>query len=291
MIFKIALFITSLSSVLHASFHEDPLEAYFGNSFTDDDFDEMFPNFDDDTEDLYSKSLENDNPYITKEMWDKVRPYLMPHNHPIRAKLDKIFKEFRATVNSSTAAKAGFEKKEPAKFSFCVITKHKKLKGYYFKFFYDFQSGQNDCIKLATRAAGAASINEAITRLGLESMFKAPKKWLYALPEHPAPPEGTHRKNFILIAEDMLLLPSKVNRAKWKNNNFSEKRLRGFYALLKDQGLDDSVHPFNVPFCRDGKIAFVDTEHHSKRFVNYGILSKYLSKKNQKIWESIISEN
>lgn len=256
----------------------------------EDDFDEMFPDFDLDISfKPQSKSLENDNPYITAEMWNTVRPYLMPNNHPIKVKLDKIFKEFRATVNSDTAVKAGFARAEPAKYSHCVITKHKKMKGYFFKFFYDSQTGLDDCYKLARRASGAALINQGIKRFGLQKMFKAPKKWIYALPEHPSPPEGMERKNFILIAEDMNLISSKQNRAKWKSNFFGEERLRGYYMLLKDQGLDDSVHVFNVPFSRDGKLAFVDTEHHSKPRVNYHIVLKYLSEKYKTLWIELIN--
>lgn len=228
---------------------------------------------------------------ISDEAWEAVKPYLLPENHRLKAKLDKIFMGSRALLNAQTLHAAGFRNVTPNKYSRCIVTTHSKLKGYVVKLFLDSQVGLCDWKHFAARAYGASCIKEAIPRLGYQAIFKVPEKWIYMIPEHPAPPPGLERKNFILIAEDMRILPNDLNRSLWRSNRMDQKRLRAYYTIIKDQGLSDSVICFNVPFCEDGKNAFVDTEYNHCYPIDYIRVFRYLGPQGQALWRDILAND
>lgn len=232
------------------------------------------------------------SPYISAEIWQKVQPYLILEKHPIKTKLDQLFRAKRITMSSSTLASAGFVHVRPRKYSRCVVTTHPLLKGYIIKLFLDTQASQCDWQKFISRAQGAQSVQEAINRLGYGSMFKVPKKWIYPLPADPAPHPALHRKNFILVEEDMKIVSDKENRLRWMNDHYMTKeRLTAYYTLIKEQGLTDCIHCNNVPFCKDGKMAFVDTEFHHEPYVDARNVAKYLTPNGKQIWAEIIAKD
>lgn len=69
------------------------------------------------------------------------------------------------------------------------------------------------------------------------------------------------------------------------------KLLEAFYYLVKSEGLSDSVYAFNLPFCRDGKLAFIDTEHHHEWPVYFQRTLKYLSEPMQKFLTELDAKN
>lgn len=229
------------------------------------------------------------SPHVDEATWQKMAPYFMPDNHPLKPKLDRLFKASRVTLNESSILNAKFENAKPGKFSRTIVTKHKKLKGYYIKFFSDEQHVDDVrlCLK---RVEGAAATREAIDRHGYQKLFKVPQKWIYPLPAEPSPPPGYHRKNFIVIAEDAEILKKKDNYNAWKSSRMTKERLGAFYVLLKEVGLCDSVYAFNSPFAKDGRIAFIDTEYYHAWPVHYHLTRKYLSPTMEEYWNQLIKQ-
>jgi hypothetical protein len=129
-------------------------------------------------------------------------------------------------------------------------------------------------------------INREIAIHHWEKLFKTPKKWIYLLPEYPAPPKEFIRKNFILIEEDVYTLDASI----WKSELVTYELLDAFYRLLEDLGLNDCAKPENAPFCIDGKIAFIDTESHDAWPVRYKKMVPYLAPKMQDYWKVLTSQ-
>jgi hypothetical protein len=227
------------------------------------------------------------NPYVSPQVWEKISPYFLPENHPIKPKLDSLFSK-RITLNSESLKNAGFEDPEPQKFSKTIVTKHKKIKGYYFKLFTDEQE-IDDGQKLYARALGAERVKGCIDRNELHHLCKVPKKWIYPLPENPSPSKGEHRKNFILIAEDMDLYSKDENLKKWKKSPLvTIELLDAVYLILREEGLKDSVYPFNIPFSKkDRKIAFIDLEETHEWPVRFKRLLPYLSPEMALYWSAL----
>lgn len=199
--------------------------------------------------------------HISDDVWEAVLPYLMPDNHPIKEKLDAIFQNSeRVTESRNSLHKAGF-KLAPVQGAVCTAMKHKKIKGYVFKIYTDDQNTRVDWQSWTKRAKGASVLRSTIDYYGYKRLFKVPQKWIYPLPEKPDPQylmEGG-RKNFILVAEDMHPIGRKDNWDKWKSVN-NKDLLKKLFTIIAVTGAGDCVRANNIPWCKDGKIAFVDTE-------------------------------
>ncbi len=234
-----------------------------------------------------SKSL-NKGKHITDHEWSKAKPYLLPENHPMKARMDRIFSKRRASQDAKSMRMAGFLIPEPRGLHRPVVTGHSILGGYLVKLFLDTQKGINDTSRLTRRVVGAESVKEAVQRLGYEQLFKVPKKWLYPLPDEPNPKTGVDRKKFVLLVQNMNILSSKTNRKQWKGPNIEHSVLDAVYTLFEDQGLADSTFAFNIPFDHEGYIAVIDTEVHHVWPVPFEKFSKCLSPTNQNYWRMLI---
>ncbi|MBA3957699.1 MAG: hypothetical protein H0X51_04795 [Parachlamydiaceae bacterium] len=228
---------------------------------------------------------------VEHSVWDTLAPYLLPENHPIKEKLDKLFSS-RITESVETITAAGFLRPNPGRFSHTIVSKHPQLKGYYLKFFVDTQTDIVDWVALHKRLVGAQLTRESIERHGYQIYFKVPQKWIYPLPENPAPAPSNNPKRFILIAEDMNILTRSQNHKQWASAAIlSPKRLKAYYTIMQEVGLNDSNHVFNVPFCRDGKQTFLDTERYHRWPINFSNLNRYIAKSLRPYWQELISSD
>ena len=228
------------------------------------------------------------NPYVPDDVWESAKPYFLPEDHPIKAKLDKIFKK-RVTLNRKTLKKAGFANTKPGKYSKTIVTSHKVLKGYIIKLFTD-DVAVDDWIKLKARVKGAREINKVIQNYGFQSWFVVPQKWLYPLPADPSPPEGYQRHHFILVAERMNILSQGANEAKWRSSFITPEKLTAFFIILTETGLQDGIYPFNVPITKDKKIAFIDTELCHHWTIPLVKLKRYISTEMGLFWQKLMDQ-
>jgi hypothetical protein len=227
--------------------------------------------------------------YVTNEVWDQVKPYLLPENHPIRPQLDELFRSQRAILSEKSMEKAGFTNPSPRKWTHLIVTKHPDFPGYIFKLYLDAQRYHNDkpeYVHWIERASGAQAIQHLIEENGWQSEFKTPKKWIYPLPDAPSPPKEFIRKNFIIVEEDMEILSHKDNYSRWKTAQNKDKLLK-LYTICETLGVHDSK-PDNMPFSHDGKIAFVDTQPMFTWPVAYAKITPFLSDSLKKYWKQLI---
>lgn len=230
------------------------------------------------------------SPFVAPALWNEVEPYLLPSNHPIKPSLDKIFHRSRATGSLRAMRRADFTLDPPRTADRLIAAKHPKLKGYLIKTFTDAQTMVTDEGYLwIQRIKGARLIQESLDRHGFNSLMKVPKKWIYPLPQDPAPEGETYRRNFVLVVEDMKILHSSKNERAYLHD-ISKDKLKALYAVLTENVLIDSIYIDNIPFCRDGRIAFIDTEHYltSIKPLRLHRLASRLSPAMQSYWLSLI---
>lgn len=226
--------------------------------------------------------------HVDEAVWNQVKPYFLPENHPIKAKLDSIFST-RVSQNTQTLTAAGFLRPQPRSTSSTVVSRHPKVNGYILKLYTD-DNPINDAYELMLRIIGAEKTRESILRHKFKSLFLVPKKWIYPLPANSAP-DAAFPKNFILVAEDMNIIRRNKNFELWKSNAVSKKVLDALYVIVQDVGLDDSIKPSNIPFTKDHKFAFIDTAVFHRWPINFDKFSVYLSPTMQKHWRKLIEQN
>nr|MBA3817005.1 hypothetical protein [Parachlamydiaceae bacterium] len=226
---------------------------------------------------------------VSDELWNELKPYFLPENHPIKANLDALFSMQRLLTSRKTLKHAGFNVlKHPQRE--IVIARHPALKGYLVKAYLD-NKRIDEWRWWKKRIDGARQIQECIDRYNFNALMKTPKKWIYPLPSEPSPPNvpGIQRKNFILVVEDMNILSKKENKKAFKAR-MTTPLLDAIFIVLSENLLVDSIFAPNIPFSRDGKIAFIDTEHFNNvtRSMKYWKLLKYLSPEMREYWKMII---
>lgn len=218
---------------------------------------------------------------ISREQWVALQPYLMPENHPIKSKLDQLFTHASIIQSADSLKKVKIKFKKIRFPTSTYVAKHSSVQKHLFKF-YTKDQHVNETEPLLKRIKGAETVRRIIERDHLQHLFRVPRKWLYPLP-HGKENWG----NFILVVEKIKLLNAAENQQRWKSDAINRELLVHLHRILSEAGLYDSVHVTNIPFAYDGRIAFIDTEHHHWWPIHYHKLTHRLSKKNRLIWESL----
>ena len=87
----------------------------------------------------------------------------------------------------------------------------------------------------------------------------------------------------------MNIVDKAKNKKKYRES-ITENQLFALFNVMNSVGLADSVHIYNIPFCKDGKIAFIDTEMHHLWPIAFHLLTPSLSLKMQECWKKLTSE-
>lgn len=196
-----------------------------------------------------------------------VAPYLMPKDHPIKSSLDELFLSGKRIIASrNSLVEAGFEDRNPEPRTGVFVLRHREFKGYIFKIYTDDQltyyRNEPEYITWMLRARGAKLIRNEIKARRWEKYFKVPRKWIYPLPEGAVPAQEGHlQKYFILVEDEMDILPNEISRQIWSNGSVSKEKLTRLFTLITKVGLRGGCKYDNIPFCRDGRIAFIDTQN------------------------------
>jgi hypothetical protein len=218
---------------------------------------------------------------VSQQTWDRVSPYFLPEDHPVKRKLDKIFQHQTVTRSSRTVEKAGFFNGKPGKYSQVVVSGHFDLEGYLVKLYLDSNTQVNDAHKFRERVVGAAAIKRVIEAYGFSDVVKVPKKWIYPIPSFSN--SGVSPKRFVLVVEDMRPYSNDKSLSLWKKK-ITRRQLDAVWTILTVVGLPDCAYAFNIPFCRDGKLAFLDTEQSGMWPIHYERLKQYLSGDRLNYW-------
>ena len=224
--------------------------------------------------------------YVTKKIFNLVSNYIMPDNHPIKHDLDLMFLENRVFCDFDTMKAAGFADAKPQHNTRLIVTRHPDFPGYVFKVYLDKQSYFRkipEYFNWIKRVKGARAIRASIKKHHYEHLFKVPQKWIYQLPDNPAPPKEYLRKLFILVEEDMDIVKSAENRFIWGSEVVTPELLDAFFTILSDVYMQDTTTG-NCNFAHDGRIAFVDTESCFQKTIKHEPIMRFLSPQMKKHW-------
>lgn len=240
---------------------------------------------------LFSTCLtEAENTPIPPDILEQIKPYLLPKNHPARKTLDRMFKKQRPTADIISLRKAGFRVKQRKSDNHIYVVSHAKLQDYLLKCLLDSQVGYSDINTCFERIKGANKISEVINKYGFNKFFKVPKKWIYLLPKGQKTPDHYEQKNMILVVEKLNIMRPIANREHWYSSKaVSKELLTALHTILSEVGLSDSVYIDNIPFCSNGKIAFVDTERFNLWPVPFHRLTHNLSDRRKELWLELIN--
>jgi len=181
----------------------------------------------------------------------------------------------------------------PRKFTRLIVSTHPDLKGYIVKVYLDTQryyKQKPEYFWWKKRIEGAKAISAFIEKNGLNHLYKLPKKWIYQLPKSPAAPLEFEAKNTILVQEDMQLLSTEENKRQWKSERVTSLLLNSLKMILCEIGLKDCCNIDNIPFAKDGRIAFIDTQSFNEDKPPLKRLKKFLGEKQKVWWERIMSD-
>ncbi len=222
---------------------------------------------------------------IDPEVWETLTPYFLPVDSPLKVALDSIFKKRNILKSKKALRQAGFLLFTPAEK--IVVARHYKLRGYLIKAY--LEKGEGDKWHWwKRRIDGANLIRESIARHSFEDLMKVPQKWIYPLPVISAENSAPRQRNFILVAEDMSPLNSYDNHKAYKKK-MNPRLLEAFYTIVTENHLRDSLHFDNVPFCEDGKMAFLDTEHFNEptKHLPLAVLNAHLTEEMKAHWKHL----
>ncbi len=229
-------------------------------------------------------------PHLSHETLEKVYPYLLPDDHPIKAQLDCFFTQFRLTQDEQSLKQANFTNTLLQYYSQVVVTRHPLFEGYIFKIYTDNVDCPKYVDRLVSRAKGASAIANYISRTETENIFTVPRKWIYLIP--PIASAYT-AKDCLLIADEVDILPYDESAEKWQSESLPKSTLDAVAKILQDLGLFDSIGPHNIPFTQDNKIAFIDTDgcYWWPTPSRFPLLGEYLSAENKAYWLSLVSDD
>lgn len=239
--------------------------------------------------------------YVSNRIWNEVKNYMIPADHPAKKKLDEICSRSRAIFDINSMKSAGFSPVIPQHNTCTIVTRHPELAGYIMKIYLDEQpyfKDRPEYFYWIERIIGANKIRKFINDHHYQHLFKVPNKWIYLVPDEPSPPADCLRKNFILVEDDMEIFRKKISKEIWKSDKVTHELLDSFFHIVTKLGLYDSAKPGNSSFSKDGRVAFIDTQVYWKKkkgqkFIiykeeKYRQLLRHLNDSNKLYWENLI---
>lgn len=228
------------------------------------------------------------NPLINSAMHRRMKPHLLPQNHPIKPIVDILFST-AVTENIASFTAAGFQILFDQPTSFVKVCSHPCTPGYLYKIYLDDEVRQKSHRPgwhwLCNRCEGADKIRRFIKKKKIK-YFSVPDKFLYPLAHHN--PNSPCPQPVVLIVTDMHIASEHRTLAAWKTK-VTKKHLDELHSILTQAGGGSRFLSGNVPYTHGGKFAFVDTEY-PKRKVNVEKVAAYLSPEMQKYWHKIIKK-
>lgn len=226
--------------------------------------------------------------HISEKFSEKLLQHLIPNDHPIKHNLDKIFETHPDALNNmQSLVQAGFYKIINTKHSKIKVIWHEKLKGYLLKVYTEDVDYPHYLSQITNRVKGSKYIAEFIHEKKYEKHFKVPKKWIYPLPFVRDPT----KRQFILVAEEIPLLSKSDNIKAFRNPKLKNEIIHALFTIINELGLKDSLIRTNIPFSKDGKISFIDTEYYHIWPVTFKKLTHVFGENQQEYWKSLIRLN
>lgn len=204
-------------------------------------------------------------------------PYLLPDDHPLKQSIKEIFLSSKILKNQTTFSRGGFTIISDRKRNGMKVVSHPKAPGYLFKFFLDsdqFFSYRRQRNNFIRRCQGAQLVQQQINEQNIQH-FCVPAKWIVEIDE-------TH---IVLVVERINICSEKATKAAWKTQ-ITPQALDELYLLLNTLPISRRLDE-NLPYTKEGKFAFIDTEARHKKFLS---VQRFLSPSMKKYWFKILQQ-
>jgi hypothetical protein len=200
---------------------------------------------------------------------------------PKSLQLDNLFADPGMFDSRSALSRVGFDVIKPAKETECMVAAHPSAPGYLFKKYANAVSPKEQRKNYETRIEGARKLAGFIQKRDLRHIV-VPGKHLHALPR-------TFGKDMrVLVVERLDIFGPDESMNRYRE--VTEPVLRELLAVLAQfKGLDSNAK--NIPFLRDGRIAFVDLEHWDRRKKSrLKSIGSYLSAEKRELAKKILDK-
>lgn len=184
-----------------------------------------------------------------------VEKYLFTLKAQEAAVFEKLFADPDLFESPDHMLKAGFQVNKRVHEELMVAT-HPELKKYIFKKYTNKIPLDVQLAKYIHRVNGAHTISKTLKKYAVQHII-VPKKGIYRLPSQFG------EDNYLVVAEYLDICKGDDHRTGengLRYYNMPPEVLRELIIVMQALGGCDAW-PRNQPFTRDGKIAFVDTEH------------------------------
>lgn len=216
----------------------------------------------------------------SENLLQEIQSYLFPKGHPLAAALEELFSTPLLTSGIQDLESKGFLRVSVGQFSGRFLPMiHPDFPGFFFKIPSDTSSGGSMTLKWLDRIRGAAYIRKILENTSCKYL-KVPRKWLFSLP-------GDSR-TYILVAEKMDLLSRSDNLLHYRFH-MKEEVLEELANLIA-HGLNN-IRPDNLFFCKDGTLAFVDTEGYLRGGFQsrFHRIDPYLNREMYGKWQQLVA--
>ena len=175
---------------------------------------------------------------------------------PTSIDLNQLFRKSSMFDSIAAWRKAGFEILRESEDKI-IVASHPDVGGYLFKKYgpNNSRSYEEQLEKYQSRIAGARLLREHLDANQIDRII-VPRKWLCTLPDRFDVRRG--KPSYIVIVDRYDILDP--DKSKRRYRDIDRSLLEDLCTVLfKFRGLDFT--PRNVPFTRDHKIAYIDTEY------------------------------
>lgn len=174
---------------------------------------------------------------------------------PTSIDLRALFRDPSMFDSRAAWTRAGFQVIAGSSPTACMVAAHPSAPGYLFKKFTSAVSRKDQNENYAARIEGARRLAKLIRKKKLRHVV-VPKKNLHDLPR------DFGKRARILVVERLVVLDHDATALRYRG--ISEDVLREVLTMIsKFRGLDSTI--LNVPFLHDGRVAFIDLEHWSRK--------------------------
>lgn len=172
--------------------------------------------------------------------------------------LDTLFANPRMFDSRAAWSATGFFVVDPAKPTECMVAAHPSAPGYLFKKYGGDMPTKKQNENYEARIEGSAKLSRFIEKKRLQYVV-TPQKYLHELPR------AFGKSSRLLIVERLDVLGPDESVLRYRD--ISDPVLRELLTVIaKFEGLDSNAK--NIPFLRDGRIAFVDLENWERKKTN-----------------------
>ncbi len=185
------------------------------------------------------------------------RPYMLPTDHPLHAKLDALIDPtlFKSRVSLIQAGYTLKDMSDEVRPWTIMVATHPDIEGYVIKSYpTDYKDPSYDIAlyRYVRRIRNVRTLRHYLKERHCKYLT-APQKWLYRVPK---------TNTYFLIAEYIPLSSGSVKGGETfeRYQKIPKEQLDELAQVLVDiKGCDACLQ--NIPFTEDNKIAFIDTDH------------------------------